>query len=178
MTANLQVSIGTRPSVRGQRAALQGLARLEPASYAPDMPSDNPPDTKQLTYTELGRLRGISRESAERLARRRKWKRTVGNDGQTRVAVPPDWATLAAPDNPEDIRGRRVDPVPSLRAAVEELREQGSALRDQLARESARADREAIRADRAESEVSALRDEIRTIRGISLWSRLRRLVPF
>ena len=165
--SNLPVSLDDR--------RLSRLARLGGAGYAPAMPSDDTPDAKQLTYTELGRLRGISRESAERLARRRKWKRTVGNDGQTRVAVPPDWATLVAPDNPEDVRGRRVDPVPALRAAVEELREQGSALRDQLSREVARADREANRADKAEGEVSALRDEIRTIRGNGLWSRLRRL---
>lgn len=133
------------------------------------MASDNPPDTRRLTYAELGKLRGISRESAERLARRRKWAKSVGNDGVVRVDVPADWATLAAPDNPDDVRTRRVDPVPALRAAVEELREQGRVLRDQLQREIARADREAIRADAAE-------EELRAVRGDSLWVRLRRMV--
>ena len=162
--ANLQTSFRSRPSARPQ---LSRLARLEPASYAPAMTADDAPDTRQLTYAELATLRGISRQSAERLARRRKWRRTQGNDGQTRVHVPEDEATLT-PDDPGDVRARRVDPVPSLRAAVEELREQGRVLREQLARE-------VDRADRAENEVAAVRDEMRTIRGISLWSRLRRL---
>ena len=138
-------------------------------SSVPSMASDDPPDTVQLTYAELGQRRGISRQSAERLARRRRWHKTIGNDGQTRVAVPQDWASLAPTDNPEDVRGRRVDPVPSLRAAVEELRAQGAALREQL-------QREVVRADKAEAEVSALRAEIEQGRGDSRRAWLRRLL--
>lgn len=110
-----------------------------------DDPPDIPNGTIQLTFAELGQRRGIGRASAERLARRRKWKRILGNDGQTRVAVPLSELTLA-PDDPGDVRARRVDPVPVLRVAVETLREQ-------LARTEARADREAVRADKAESDL-------------------------
>lgn len=151
---------------RGRQKDLVSCRSRSPARL---VTPDSPPDTKRLTYAELGRLRGISRESAERLARRRKWPRVPGNDGVVRVDVPADWATLGAPDNPDDVRGRRVDPVPALRAAVEELREQGRVLRDQLQREIARADGEAIRADRAEA-------ELRTVREDSLWARLRRRI--
>jgi hypothetical protein len=42
-----------------------------------------------LSYDELAESRGISRPSAIRLARRRKWARMEGNDGTARVAVPP-----------------------------------------------------------------------------------------
>jgi hypothetical protein len=57
------------------------------------------------------------------------------DDGQTKVAVPADWATLGRQANPGD--------SPVLRAAVEELRHQ---LR-----------RAADRADKAEGEVAELR---------------------
>src|SRR4051812_37604649 len=99
-----------------------------------DYPPDGPNAVELLTYAELGQRRGISRGSAERLARRRRWARHVGNDGLTRVAVPPDAATLSPPDDPSDVRARRVDPVPALKAAVDTLR-------DQLKREGDRADK-------------------------------------
>jgi hypothetical protein len=111
------------------------------------MDADNPHDSldavELLTYSELGQRRGISRASAERLARRHKWKRVLGNDGVARVAVPPDAAALV-PDDPGDKRAQRVDPVPALRAAVETLR-------DQLRREGDRADKAEARADRLET---------------------------
>jgi hypothetical protein len=145
---------------------------------------DNPPDAADgvelMTYAELGARRGIGRASAERLARRRKWKRIPGNDGVTKVAVPRDWATLAPGDNPEDIRTRRVDPVPALRAAVEELRHQ-------LRREGDRADKAEARVERVEGIVRELQTsldqataEAETLRqaeaeraGQGRWARLR-----
>ena len=45
-------------------------------------------DIRWLTYAEIGRARGISTASANRLAFRRKWRRQTGNDGIARVAVP------------------------------------------------------------------------------------------
>jgi len=51
-------------------------------------------DVRWLTYDELAALRGISRDSATRLAMRRRWARRAGNDGKARVAVPLD------PDRP------------------------------------------------------------------------------
>ena len=45
---------------------------------------------RRLTYAELADVRGISKTSAERLARRKRWPRVLGNDGIARVIVPPD----------------------------------------------------------------------------------------
>jgi len=45
-------------------------------------------DARRMTYAELAAVRGISRGSAERLARRRQWPRQLGNDGAVRVLVP------------------------------------------------------------------------------------------
>lgn len=45
-------------------------------------------ETKSLTYDELGIALGITAASAKRLAIRRKWPKTPGNDGRSRVTVP------------------------------------------------------------------------------------------
>jgi len=137
---------------------------------------DNPPDSADgvelLSYAELGTRRGIGRASAERLARRRKWKRIPGNDGVTKVAVPRDWATLA-PDDPGDVRARRVDPVPALRAAVEELRHQLRREGDRADKQEARAETAEQRAYAAEQEAAALRADTSARLSAGRWARLR-----
>lgn len=45
-------------------------------------------ETKLLTYAELADALGINPASAKRLAIRRGWQKTPGNDGKARVAVP------------------------------------------------------------------------------------------
>lgn len=45
-------------------------------------------ETKLLTYAELAEVLGITAASAKRLAIRRGWAKTPGNDGKARVAVP------------------------------------------------------------------------------------------
>src|SRR3954453_5447440 len=47
----------------------------------------------RLTYTQLAGARGISRASAERLVRARKWPRILGNNGVAIVIVPPGEAS-------------------------------------------------------------------------------------
>jgi hypothetical protein len=51
-----------------------------------------------LTYAELAQTFRITPESANRLARRKRWPRVKGNDGRTRVAVPED--ALVRQDSP------------------------------------------------------------------------------
>jgi hypothetical protein len=46
--------------------------------------------TRAMTYQELGEHLGIEPASAKRLALRRKWAKTIGNDGRSRVTVPLD----------------------------------------------------------------------------------------
>jgi hypothetical protein len=59
-------------------------------------------DVRRLTYAELAAVRGISRASAERLARRKRWPRQVGNDGIARVIVPLAAVDGGTPDNMAD----------------------------------------------------------------------------
>ena len=47
--------------------------------------------SSSLTYAELAKALKITPESANRLARRKRWPRVKGNDGRTRVAVPEDF---------------------------------------------------------------------------------------
>ena len=54
-------------------------------------------DTRLLTYEELGLALNITPASAKRLAIRRKWAKTIGNDGKSRVAVPVERLTVTPP---------------------------------------------------------------------------------
>jgi hypothetical protein len=56
---------------------------------------EHSPGHRWLTYSELGRIRGIGRESAVKLAQRKRWRRVPGNDGEARIAVPQDWLAPA-----------------------------------------------------------------------------------
>jgi hypothetical protein len=49
---------------------------------------DVQPDTRWMTYAELGIALGITEASATQLAFRRKWPTQAGNDGIDRVSVP------------------------------------------------------------------------------------------
>ena len=55
----------------------------------------DPQDTEAgrwMSKAELADVRGIAVESAERLIRRQRWRRMLGNDGRIRALIPPDWA--------------------------------------------------------------------------------------
>lgn len=54
-------------------------------------------DTKLLTYAELAEALSITAASAKRLAIRRGWSKTPGNDGKARVAVPVERLELEKP---------------------------------------------------------------------------------
>jgi hypothetical protein len=56
------------------------------------MPDGGGPKLR-LTYAQLAEARGISKASAERLVRSRKWPRVLGNDGVAIVIVPPGEAS-------------------------------------------------------------------------------------
>jgi hypothetical protein len=66
---------------------------------------------RRMTYTELAESRRISVSSAERLVRRKHWRRQVGNDGIVRILVPLDDTEnpkeRADPDNGGSVRMTR-----------------------------------------------------------------------
>jgi hypothetical protein len=134
-----------------------------------------------MTYAELAAVRGTSQASAERLVRRRRWPRQVGNDGVVRVTVPLTEAENPrkgadpglAPDNSGPPPGHvRMSPrtSPGLSApddprTVRALENAVEALREQLTKADQREEAERGRADRAECHLEDERqrvDELRT----------------
>lgn len=59
-------------------------------------------ETKLLTYAELAEALGITAASAKRLAIRRGWAKTPGNDGKARVAVPIERLQVEKPVTGDD----------------------------------------------------------------------------
>jgi hypothetical protein len=53
-----------------------------------ESPVGDPPDGQWMTLAELAAARGVSKATAARLVRRKRWRRQPGNDGHVRVFVP------------------------------------------------------------------------------------------
>lgn len=119
------------------------------------IPEDDPVDTTSLTYSELAAALGITPASAKKLAARRGWPRTIGNDGLARVNVPVERLSIPA-HSPEDSPGDGdVDsPTDDHRDSPEDIPAPTRALIAHL--EAAAADLRA-RLDKAENELAGLR---------------------
>jgi hypothetical protein len=79
-----------------------------------------------LNYAEIAALRRISKASAERLVRRRRWRKQTDNRGVARAYVPEDWCAAAAKDIRADVRrdDRAATTAEAFTAALAALREQ------------------------------------------------------
>ena len=124
---------------------------------------DITPATRRMTYAELGKARGISAKSAERLAQRRRWPRQIGNDGMARVLVPlgEDRVTprhQGPPSSPDVAARRGGTSAPDIGDVVR------AAIRDAVTPLSAQLEHERARADRAEQEAAVLRTELLELR--------------
>jgi len=60
-------------------------------------------DVRLVSYAEGGAALGIKSESFRRLAFRRRWRRSIGNDGTARVAVPVMVLERPARDEPAPV---------------------------------------------------------------------------
>ena len=103
-----------------------------------------------LSYDELAAARRISKASAARLARRRKWQRRPGNDGTPRVAVPAGEDEPHADDRQDSRQDARPDDRADISRIVSAFEAGLAALRDQVEAERQRADRLQIELARAE----------------------------
>lgn len=130
-------------------------------------------DTKSLTYHELAAWRGISLASARKYAQKKRWPRTLGNDGQARILVPvealpatlPEAAVVATdvgtPD-PTHVYTRELE------TRIEGLLEIVASEKRHAEAQAQRADAEARRADAAETD----RDAWKTQAQRGFWQRL------
>ena len=91
-----------------------------------DSAADDAADGRWMTYAELGATRGITKESALKLALRRKWRKQDDNQGHVRVYVPLEWAPPrdTGADAGADQRADMSRAITALDAAVATLREQ------------------------------------------------------
>jgi hypothetical protein len=110
-----------------------------------DRDADSPADDRWMTLAELAAARRISKASAARLVRRRKWRRQADNEGRVRVLVP-SVAMSEADDRP-DIRAGEITVISALTEAVMTLREQLTAAHGRAERLEAERDGERRRAD-------------------------------
>src|SRR5690242_10109495 len=120
----------------------------------------------RLTYAQLAEARGISKASAERLVRARKWPRILGNDGVAIVIVPPGESVPGSgggsgsgksggrhrPRTPSHDPGtdHALAPSPDIRGVIEAA---VTPLREQLEHERGRA-------ERAEQQIEGLRSDL------------------
>jgi hypothetical protein len=120
-------------------------------------------DTRWVSYTELAKARGISRESAIRIARRRKWPKREGNDGTIRVAVP--LTDLTKPeadlldireDIPQDIPEDISRIISGLEGRLADKDEHIASLQEWLAGAEGRVQAAESRAEKAEALVREL----------------------
>jgi hypothetical protein len=93
-----------------------------------------------LTYVELAEALKITPESANRLARRKRWQRAKGNDGRTRVAVPEealvrqDSPLVSPTDSPMDSPPDKL--IKALEAHVETLKAQLAAAEARIGKQA------------------------------------------
>jgi regulator of replication initiation timing len=134
--------------------------------------TDSPPDTRRtsaggddadgvwLSFAELGRARGISRASAARLVRRRKWRRRTDNHGIVQVFVPHEAAEM--PDRPEGGHptGARADIRADVSRAISALETAVASLTEQLAGAERRAQAAEKGREAVESEARDLRERL------------------
>jgi hypothetical protein len=122
-----------------------------------DAPGGHSPDGRWLTYGELGRVRGIGRESAVKLAQRKRWRRIPGNDGVARVLVPLDWLTPAKEPSGERSPEASPEHSPELPGVISALEGAIAVLREQLDQANSRAVAAEARADRSDQAITAER---------------------
>lgn len=125
---------------------------------------------ESLTYAELAARLGVKPESARRLTQRRKWQRTIGNDGTARVLVPfdalPSPASSPMTSHPDNdaatqavTRDSTGDVTPDNSATVAVLEAQIDGLKALIAAEAKRAEAAEARASAAEADRNAWKEQ-------------------
>ncbi len=139
--------------------------------------------SKSLTYAELAEALKITPESANRLARRKRWPRVKGNDGRTRVAVPEE--ALVRPvmpldkplDSPADspVDSPQDTLIKALEAHVETLKQQLAGTETRLTAADASLAAEQAKTEKAIAAFAALAERLDALaaeRAKSWWRRL------
>ena len=149
-------------------------------------------DTRSLTYAELAEALGITAASAKRLAIRRAWPKSQGNDGKARVMVPvdrldaartgDDRGDAAGVDAGDDAGAPTGDDTGDGVTVVSLLREQVGQLQGELAAARTALDAERLRAGQVDVLKALLAAEARRVEDLQAerdrWAaQADRLIP-
>jgi hypothetical protein len=147
-----------------------------------DTRADDTETGQWMTYAELGQVRGISKESALKLALRQKWRKQKDNHKIVRVCVPVEWAAVR--DKRADIRA---DDRADMSRAIKLLDSAVAVLKVELEAGNARFEAERSRSEalslqiheervarvKAEAEVAQFRQQDQVRQGLGLVARLK-----
>ena len=132
-------------------------------------------DMQTFTYAELAQHFGITEGSCRNLVRRKRWRRTLGNDGAARILVPQDALGRpkllkvqdVPPDGPMDASNDGGHVVPHIIQAteplVEGLRQEISVLQASLAKAEALASERADTVERERARADSLQAEMQRV---------------
>lgn len=126
-----------------------------------------PDAVRWLTYDEVARELGITRDSARQLAIRKRWARQKGNDGRAKIGIPEEELQArtadVTPQAPSDRTSQGLsDDTGADPSVIQVLTRHISRLETEL--ETLKEERAAER-DRVQGEVEALRGEHAAVRG-------------
>jgi hypothetical protein len=128
-----------------------------------------------MSYAELALTRGISRSSAERLVRRRRWRKQTDNRGNARAYVPADAISPLADDRQDSRRDARAndraDVTRAFEAGLAALREAHERERTSWGEERTRWGEERARLLQQLEQAHQSED---ARRALGRWARLRR----
>jgi hypothetical protein len=154
-----------------------GLSRTEAACQCPGMSSvDDTEECRWVTYDQVAEARGIGKQSAVRLVRRRGWRRGKDNRGNVTALVPVS-ELQPSPDSPPDIPQDSPETIRVIReiyeGQVEALKAQNLAqtqLVDELRASVVRAELEAAT---AQGRLRHLEQEMAARKDSGRWARLK-----
>lgn len=136
-------------------------------------------DVRVMTYAEFAIARGITVQSARRMARRFHWHKTMGNDKVARIAVPLSAIPAEMPVPQLDPLDERQEVPQSV--LIEWLIEANRRADERVARAESRADRAEAQIVAAYQEIARMREEyLRDLQDLRVWQTrlLDRMQPW
>jgi hypothetical protein len=124
-----------------------------------------------MTYKEASQALGVAIPSVKQRARRSRWARQAGNDGQARIDVPAELL-LKAPTKPDTNAPTSLPSTPPTSSPVADLIERLETRLSEALTDRAIARAELARADRLIEELRVDRDNWHSLANRSWWRRL------
>jgi hypothetical protein len=129
------------------------------------------PHMESLTYQQLGERLGCTPGAARALANRKRWPRTLGNDGKARVMAEIEDLNRPAPVPAPSALLERIE---ALQAELDEARRTGAVHRQDFELERTRCDHLVAEIIKVQADLTRTMAELMAERSRPWWRRLRR----